>query len=147
MKWTEKVIGTNRIADPDKKAGRHGFFELRTKQGDLTVVANVYPFIGVTGPDGPHAWGVRFPEQGRKTTFDTKSGQTIETRPFKPERKFGSHADSREAAMEQAEQCIRQGGWDGLDRNDNGTLKTTAEVRVENDALTAATLDDVPEGF
>lgn len=156
--WVERVIGIEkRKADPNHAAaGSYGFFEYKAKRFDLTVKARVYPFLGATtGPDSPHAWGVVFPEQSRKTVFDPKTNGAKETRPYAPEKRFGGTADSREAAMRQAVECISRGGWDTIERNDNGTLTALDETYEERTARyareeaeeTAAVSADVPEGF
>lgn len=137
--WREKVIGSDRLADPDhRKAGSYGFFEYKAKRLDLTVKAKVYPDFGVTDADGPHLWGVVFPEQARKTSYDERTNTTLETRPHAPEKRFGAKAATRAAAMKAAEACIRAGGHDGMERNDNGTL--TALTPAE-----PATWDDLPD--
>jgi hypothetical protein len=132
--WREKVIGSNRRADPDHTvAGSYGYFEFKQKRFDLTVKAHVYPDFGTTDEDGPHLWGVVFPEQDRKTEYDPANDRTREVRPHADEKRFGAKAPSRLTAMRDAEECIRRGGWDSIERNDNGTIT----------ALEA--WDDVPE--
>jgi hypothetical protein len=141
--WTEKVIGSNRVADPDhRRSGSYGYFEKRTKWRGLTVVAQVYPFVGTTSPDGPHAWGVRFPAQTRLTKFDPRTNGTIETRAYAPERRFGSKADSRDEAMRQADECVLRGGWDSIEREPNGTLSA-----LKPEPTVDETYDDIPEGW
>jgi hypothetical protein len=133
--WREKVIGSNRLADPNHAvAGTYGYFEYKAKRFDLTVKAHVYPFVGVTDENGPHAWGVVFPKQDRTTRYDPRTDEAKEVRPYAPEKRFGSHAPTREQAMKDAVECIARGGWDAIERNDNGTIT----------ALDA--WDDVPEG-
>ena len=135
--WVERVIGNERRkADPDHaKTGRYGFFEYKAKRFNLTVKAHVYPDFGTIDEHGPHLWGVVFPEQDRLTAYDPETGGSKEVRPHADEKKFGAKAPDLATAQKQAVECIRAGGWDAIERNDNGTLK----------ALDPA--DDVPEGF
>lgn len=137
--WREKVIGSNRLADPDhSKAGSYGKWEYRAKRLGLTVKAEVVPFLGAQmGPDQPHAWGVMFPEQKRLTEYDPKTDGAKEARPYAPERRFGGKAANRAQAMADAEECIRRGGWDSIERNDNGTLK--------GEKFDEVIYDDVPD--
>jgi hypothetical protein len=137
--WREKVIGSNRLADPDtRKAGRYGMHEYKAKRLGLTVKAQVYPFLGAPqGDDQPHAWGVVFPEQSRLTEYDPKTDGAKETRPYAPERRFGGKAPDLATAKANAVECIRRGGWDEVERNDNGTLKALNPTKV--------IYDDVPD--
>lgn len=134
--WTERVIGNGRLADPDhRRAGSYGFFEYKAKGFDLTVKARVYPDFGTTDEHGPHLWGVVFPAQSRQTKFDERTNTTKVVREHAEEKRFGAKAPDLATAQAQAVECIARGGWDAIERNDNGTLKSL-------DAY-----EDVPEGF
>lgn len=137
--WIERVMGIEkRRADPDHgKAGSYGFFEYKAKRFGLTVKARVYPDMGSRGASEPHLWGVVFPEQSRLTEYDPKTNATKETRPYAPKKRFGSKAATRDEAMRYAEQCIREGGWSPIERNDNGTLKALDPKPVD-------VWDDIP---
>lgn len=134
--WRELVIGSNRRADPDhSRAGSYGMWEYRAKRFNLTVKAQVYPDFGTLDANGPHLWGVVFPKQARQTEYDARTDTTKVVREHADEKRFGAKAPDLATAQAQAVECIARGGWDAIERNDNGTLK----------ALDA--YEDVPEGF
>lgn len=150
--WKEKVIGTGRIADSSDASGKYGYFESKWKVGDRTATAQVWPDFGTTRAEGGrHLWGVKFPEQDRKTTYDPKTDRTIELVPHRDQRSYGGHAPDAQAAMRAAEDCIRLGGPPALPTNDNGTLKALEPdwnklaASTDPDDAPFGTAEDVPE--
>jgi len=107
--WAEQVIGTHKAADSAPGAGQYGYWRLEGQSNGLKVVADVYPDFGTVDENGPHLWGVKFPEQKRLTEFDPKTNGSREKRPHLPEKRLGRKAPTREQAMVEAEECMRTG--------------------------------------
>lgn len=122
--WIERVIGSSKRAESGPATGYYPYWRKKLKRDGVTVVADIYPDFGTTGPDQPHLWGVVFPTQARLTKFDPKTNGVIEIRPYASEKKVGRKERTLDDAKNAADECMRVGrNWDGLARNANGTLK------------------------